>query len=32
MKWDGKKFVVDKKLLSVADELEGKNDYTQPTA
>ena len=32
MSWDGKKFVVDKKFLSLTDELAGKHDYTQPAA
>jgi ABC-type branched-subunit amino acid transport system substrate-binding protein len=30
--WDGKKFVVGKKLLSLTDELAGTHDYAQPAA
>jgi hypothetical protein len=29
--WDGKKFVVEKKQLSLVDELAGKHDYAQPS-
>jgi hypothetical protein len=32
VKWDGKQFVIDKKLLNVAEELSGNKDYAQPTS
>jgi ABC-type branched-subunit amino acid transport system substrate-binding protein len=32
VKWDGKQFVIDKKMLNVAEELSGNKDYAQPTS
>ena len=32
VRWDGKQFVIDKKLLNVAEELQGNKDYAQPTS